>query len=164
MSNLVCNIGDLYQVTPVSGEDISVTIGDVTYSTDSAADVATTIDNFIKDHGFDLNQIGILASDGSTTLDLYGVGGRSISSANTLSSSNAAVAAPFDVIANAEKIASADNVLRYTVSTGGNNTATVTLEYFDNASREEDFVRVIAAQGRGDAIVRPASATKATRS
>lgn len=163
MSNLVCNIGDLYQVTPETGEDIAVTIGSVTYTTASAADVATTIDNFILEHGFDLNQIGILASDGDTTLDLYGVGGQSISSTNALSSSNAAVAAPFDVIANAEKIASADNVLRFTVSTGGNNTATVTLEYFDNASREDDFPRIITAQGRGDAIVRPSKATKATR-
>lgn len=164
MSNLVCNIGDLYQVTPSSGEDISVTIGSVTYTTSSAADVETTIDNFITEHGFDLNQKGILASDGTTTLDFYGVGGESISSTNTLSSSNAAVSAPFDVIANSEKISSADNVLRFTVSTGGNNTATVTLNYFDNASREDDFVRIISAQGRGDAIVRPSKATKAVRS
>ena len=163
MSNLSCNIGDLVTVTPATGEDISVTLGDRTFSVSSAANVATAIDNFILEHGFDLKQLGILAVDNASNIGFYGVGGRSFTSTNTLATSDASVAAPFDVIANVETISSADEVIRFTVSTGGNNTATVTLTYFDKASREDDVPRILAAQGRGDNIIRPDSATKAVR-
>ena len=164
MSNILYNIADKVSIAPSAGAALSLTLGDRTFSEPSAADVATTIDNFITSFGFELNQLGVLVIDDATAADFYGLGFRDYSSTNTVTvDATVSGTAPFDVIANSQVIASADNVHRFTVSTGGNNTATVTLTYFDADSRSEDVLRILAAQGRGDSIVRPSLATQAVR-
>lgn len=164
MSNILYNIGDKVSIAPVTAEDITLTIGDRSYTTSSAADVATTIDNFINTHGFELNKLGVLAIDEASAIDFYGLNFRDYTVTNNPTADNTvAGTAPFDVIANSAVISSADNVHRFTVSTGGNNTATVTLTYFDADSRKEDVTRILLEQGRGNSIVRPSLATKAVR-
>lgn len=164
MSNLIFNNGGKVSIAPVSGEDITLTLGDVSFTTSSAADVATTIDNFIAEHGFELKQLSVLALDEASAIDFYGLNFRDYSVTNNPTADDTVEGtAPFDVIANSAVISSADNVHRFTVSTGGNNTATVTLTYFDAEARKEDVIRIIAAQGRGDSVIRPDLATKAVR-
>lgn len=142
-----------------SADNLAITIGDKTYSESFDTDAATTIDNFVVSHGSALNQISVLAVDSATTLDLYGVGGRTFKSDNSFAISSELIVKPADV-ANVRDIDSA-NQLELTLAVGGTNTSTVTVTYFDTESRDIDKPRLLQhiALGR-DAIVRPSSATK----
>lgn len=162
MAFIEFNSSPVKKVTAPSttADDLSVTIGSRTYSESFDTDAATTIDNFLVSHGAVLNQNGILAVDGTTTLDLYGVNSRFFKSANAHTESSELIVKPADV-ANVRNIDSADAV-EFTLAVGGTNTSTVTVSYYDTESRDNDRVRVLqhVALGR-DAIVKVSSASKA---
>lgn len=164
MSNIVYNNGGKVSIAPSLSADITLTLGDRTYTTSSAADVATTIDNFVNEHGFTLKQLGVLVIDEATAADFFGLNYRDYSLTNDPTADDTvAGTAPFDVVVNTRLIASADNVVEFTTSTGGTNTATITLTYFDADARAEDVTRIVTAQGRGDVLIKTDMASKAVR-
>jgi len=162
MASFILNQKEVQAVTPDSANNLAVTIGTKSFSEDWDTDAATTVDNFITSFGNELNRLGILAYDSGDVLGLYGVG-QEFSTSNTVSGVNEALTPPANLIT--ASAADTANLLSLTVATGGTNTATYVGTYHDNASRDEDHVRILNLVGlERDSIVFPSSASRWTAS
>ena len=158
MASFILNQKQVKAVVPDSANNLVVTIGTKEFSEAWDTDVATTIDNFVTSFGNELNRIGILAYDSATALGLYGVG-QEFETDNTVSDVTETLTPPADLIVSSA--ADTANLLSVTVATGGTNTATYIGTYHDNASRDEDHLRLLATVGQGqNSIVRPSSASR----
>lgn len=163
MAFLQFNTSTVKKVTApsTSADDLSITIGSKTYSESFDTDAATTIDNFLISHGGALNQVGVLAVDSATTLDLYGVNKRSFTSDNSFTDADESIVKPADILDL--DVDSADNLV-FTLGAGGTNTSTVSVSYYDDESRNSDRTRVLQEVAIGRPIVKVSSASKAVES
>lgn len=159
MATFILNQKEVKTVT-TTADALAVTIGSKTFTEAFDTNAATTVDNFITSFGNELNSIGILAYDSGDLLGLYGVG-QFFETSNTEADANETLTPPADIIVNSA--ADTANLLSVTVATGGTNTATYIGTYHDNASRDEDHLRLINLVGQGrDTQVRPSSASRWT--
>lgn len=130
------NKGGTIAITPASSVALDVTIDGTLYSEAWDTDVATTIDNWITSFaGAVSEQKNILATDGTTTLDLYNVDVvRSITSANATVGDRADAASvgtiPLD---GASYIASGTNIA-LTIPSAPSSADIATFSFADAAS------------------------------
>lgn len=142
---------------PSSAGTLAFKLGNVEFSTDFDTDEATTVDNFVAEHGTALEKLGILAYDAGDDLALYGVG-QSFSTENTLTISDETLTPPADIVSTG---IDNDGNLSIVVSTGGTNTTTLTGEYHSVESRDEDRIRLVNLTGLGrDSVIFPNSASR----
>lgn len=142
MGQITCG-GSLVTLTPDAASAIDVTINGKQYTEAFDTDIATTIDNFITNHAQDLldnYKYPVLATDGTTLLNLHGAALEYVSAENaTLAESYEGIAVPVTGVVS-HSVSSSSVVIN--LDTANTAADVVTLTCLNAAHAEEVNKRI----------------------